>query len=129
MPAPYSLDLRSHLIKAIEEEQQSIAEAARRFLVSYDFAYDLWKRYQQTGSLEPKKVGGQTPPKVDKAGEELIKGWLQERPDLTLRALCDRYQQDVGITVAKSSMDRALKRAGISFKKKPVRFQKIPCRA
>ena len=120
MPAPYSLDLRKLLIKAIEEEKLSIAEAARRFLVSYDFAYDLWNRYRETGSLEAKKVGGNKQPKVDKAGEELIKSWLQVQPDLTLPALCDRYQQEVGVTMGTRSMGRALKRMGMSFKKKPI---------
>ena len=112
MPAPYSTDLRKRLIKAIKEENLSIAEAARRFLVSYDFAYHLWKRYQETGSLEPKKV-------------ERVKSWLLERPDLTIPALCERYQQEIGVTMASSSMGRALKRMGISFKKKYIRHKKI----
>lgn len=124
MPAPYSTDLRKRLIKAIEEQQLSISEAARRFLVSYDFAYDLWKRYQETGSVEPKKVGGNKQPKVDQAGEERIKSWLLERPDLTIHALCERYQQEMGVTIASSSMGRALKRMGISFKKKVHTTQK-----
>lgn len=118
MPAPYSTDLRKRLIKAIEQEKLSIAEAARRFLVSYDFAYDLWKRYQETGTIEPKKVGGNKQPKVDQAGEQRIKSWLLEQPDLTLQALCDQYQQEVGVTMGASSMSRALKRMAISFKKK-----------
>ena len=120
MPAPYSLDLRNRVIKAIEEENLSIAEVARRFLVSYDFAYDLWNRYQETGSIAAKKVGGNKQPKVDKAGEELIKNWLLECPDLTIPALCTRYQQEVGVSMGCSSMGRALTRIGFSFKKKRI---------
>ena len=120
MPAPLSIDLRKRLIKAIEAEKLSIAKAARRFLVSYDFANDLWERYQETGSLEPKKVGGNKQPKVDLAGEERIKSWLLTEPDLTLQALCERYQQEVGVSMGVSSMARALKRMGMSFKKKSV---------
>jgi putative transposase len=115
MPAPDSSDLRKRLIKAIEQEKLSIAEVARRFLVSYDFAYDLWNRYQETGSIEPKKVGGNNQPKVDLAGEERIKSGLLERPDLTLQALCDQYRQEVGVTMGTRSMGRALKRMGMSF--------------
>jgi transposase len=89
-------------------------------LVSYDFVYDLWHRYQETGSFAPKKVGGNQQPKVDKAGEALLKNWLLERPDLTITALCDRYQQEVGVSMGCSSMSRALTRMGFSFKKKRI---------
>ena len=123
MPAPYGLDLRKRIIDTIEEGKQSLPEIAKRFLVSYDFVYHLWKRYQQTGNLEAKKVGGRTPPKVDQAGEAKLKEWLEKQPDMTLLALCDKYRQEVGITLSKSSMDRALKRAGISFKKKVPTIQ------
>ena len=78
-----------------------------------------------TGQLGAKKVGGYNKPKVDKAGEEQIKVWLEEQSDLTLNQLCEKYEQQFQIKLGKSSMDRALKRAKISVKKKPIRFKKI----
>jgi len=122
MPAPYSNDLRKRVINAIKDDNQTISSAAKRFNVSYDFVSALWNSYQITGSIEPKKVGGYTKPKVDSIGEEQIKQWLTENPSLTLEKLCDKYEQNFKIEIGKSSMDRALKRANITVKKKSVRY-------
>lgn len=122
MPAPYSNDLRKKVINVIKDDNQTISLAAKRFNVSYDFVYALWNNYQITGSIEPKKVGGYTKPKVDSIGEEQIKQWLTENPSLTLEELCDKYEQNFQIKIGKSSMDRALKRANITVKKKSVRY-------
>lgn len=92
--------------------------------MSYYFVYRLCKHYQSTGTLEAKKVGGYTQPKVDKVGEEQIKAWLAESPDLTLNQLCEKYQHQFQITLGKSSMDRALKRADIRVKKKAHTIRK-----
>ena len=121
MPAPYSIDIRKRVIDAIKEGEQSKPEIAKRFSVSYHFVRSLWFHYQETGSVEPKQVGGYTLPKVDKAGEKQLKIWLDEKPDLTLIELCDKYDQHFKVKMGKSSMDRALNRAGISVKKKSLR--------
>ena len=48
-----------------------------------------------------------------------IKAWLIKEPDLTLNDLCDRYAKHFGISMGKSSMDRALKRMNLRYKKSP----------
>ena len=118
MPKPYSLDLRTKIIETLKESEQTISSTAKLFKVSYDFVASLWKKYQETGHVEPKKVGGCTRPKVTKEGEEQIKIWLKENPSLTLNELCQKYEQIFQIKMGKSSMDRALKRAKITVKKK-----------
>ena len=122
MPAPYSNDLRQKIINAIEHKNHTISSAAKHFDVSYKFVSNLLNLYQKTGSVQPKKVGGYTKPKVDSIGEEQIKQWLTENPSLTLEELCDKYEQNFQIKIGKSSMDRALKRANITVKKKSVRY-------
>jgi transposase len=94
MPAPYSNDLRKKVISVIKDDNQTISSAAKRFNVSYDFVYELWNNYKIMDSIEPKKVGGHTKPKVDSIGEEQIKQWLTENPSFTLEALCDKYEQN-----------------------------------
>jgi len=118
MPAPYSIDIRKRIVDTIKEGKQTKPEIAERFCVSYHFVRSLWIHYQATGSVEPKQVGGYTLPKVDKKGEEQLKIWLHKQPDMTLADLCDKYEDKFNIKMGKSSMDRALGRAGISFKKK-----------
>lgn len=118
MPIPYSLDLRKKIIETLQETNQTISSTAKSFRVSYDFVSQLWKKYKATGNIAPKKVGGCTKPKVTKDGEAQIKIWLKEKPSLTLNELCQQYEQTFQIKMGKSSMDRALKRAKITFKKK-----------
>ena len=120
MPAPYSNDLRERVIQAINIGRQSKAEIAQRFDVSNYFVYSLWHHYQETGSIIPKKMGGHVKPKVDKNGEKHLREWLANDPNLTLEQLCERYKEHFGIGMGKSSMDRALKRAKITVKKKPL---------
>lgn len=118
MPAPYSLDLRKKIVENLEEGKETISSVAKWFRVSYDFVSSLWKKYQETGNIAPKKIGGYTKPKVNKAGEEQLRIWLQKEPSLTLDELCKKYEQQFQIKIGKSSIDRALKRAEITVKKK-----------
>lgn len=124
MPSPYSNDLRIRIIQAIKSGKQSKPKIAQHFSVSNYFIYSLWSHYQETGSVNPKQIGGYVKPKVDKVGEEHIKEWLATDVDLTLEQLCNRYEEHFSIKMGTSSMDRALKRANITVKKKPIRSTK-----
>lgn len=125
MPKPYSHDLRKKVIEEIQEGLYSKPEIAQRFRISSSFIYNLWSRYETTGCYKAKPMGNTTPPKVDETGSDHIKEWLANEPDLTLNELCDKYDEHFGITMGKSSMDRALKRMNITYKKKPLRSKKI----
>lgn len=125
MPAPYSNDFRKKVIDEIQEGTHSKPEIAIRFRVSKSFIYSLWSRYKVTGSYEAKPTGSTTLPKVDEAGCEHIKEWLANESDLTLNDLCDKYAEHFKVVVGKSSMDRALKRMKISYKKKSLRPSKV----
>ena len=71
----YSLDLRERVVAAVEEGGLSRRQAAARFGVSYSSAI-LWvKRYRETGSLEPRQIGGYKPKKIVGA----YRDWLVER--------------------------------------------------
>lgn len=121
MPSPYSNDLRIRVIQAIKSGKQSKPKIAQHFSVSTHFVYTLWAHYQETGSVNPKQIGGYMKPKVDKEGEKHIAEWLANETDLTLEQLCDRYEARFSIKMGTSSMDRALKRANITVKKKSIR--------
>ena len=118
MPAPYSEDLRKKVIQAVEEGTLSKPQIALLFSVSKNFIYTLCDLYETTGCVSPKKMGGYTKPKVDPTGETLIQVWLAKEPSLSLATLCERYEDHFKIPVGTSSMGRALKRRGISRKKR-----------
>lgn len=120
MPISYSSDLRVKIIEEIQEEKHTKTEIAEQFRVSRSFVYGLWSRFEKTGSYEAKPRGNTTPPKVDATGEDHIREWLSNEPDLTLNDLCERYDEHFNILMGKSSMDRALKRMKITYKKKSL---------
>jgi hypothetical protein len=48
----------------------------------------------------------------------MIKSWLDEKNDLLLSELCDRFRERTGINVSIPTMHRALKKLGLRHKKK-----------
>ena len=117
MPAPYSIDFRQKIIDALEmgAKQTSVAE---QFDVSDSFISKLWHQYQETNCLKPKKMGGHVKPKVNIDGEKYIEVWIENDPSLTINQLCEKYEDTFNILMSESSMSRALKRMGMSYKKK-----------
>jgi transposase len=73
----YSVDLRSRIVSAIEEEGMSKAQAARTFRVSLSSVKRYAKKAERGESLAPKKRPG-SPPKLDakamKLWEETVEG-------------------------------------------------------
>jgi len=120
MPTSYSSDLRLKIIEEIQEEKYTKTEIAKQFRVSRSFVYTLWSRFKKTGCYEAKPRGNTRPPKVDATGEDHIREWLSNEPNLTLNDLCERYNEHFNILMGKSSMDRALKRMKITYKKKSL---------
>ncbi len=55
---------------------------------------------------------------MDGAGAEFIRGVLAEESELTLKELCQQYQERFAREVSKSSLDRALRRLGLTRKKR-----------
>ena len=118
MPAPYSIDFREKIISVLKLEEDSQKNIAERFNVSTPFISKLWKQHKETGTVAPKKVGGNVKPKVTPEGEDHLREWLLNEPDLTLGALCEKYKKHFHININVSSINRALKRMKITFKKK-----------
>jgi putative transposase len=80
------MDLRERVVAAVKVEGLSRRAAAARFGVSYSAAIEWLKRVEQTGSVEPRQVGGYKPRKISGAWRD----WLVERcreKDFTLRGL------------------------------------------
>ncbi len=115
MAAPLSQDLRRRIVGAVDDGSSARAAAAR-FEVSVSAAIKLVRRARETGSTEPKKIGGYRKPLL--AGhEDLLRELTCSRPGITLKqiqaALAER-----GIEAGHvSTIWWTLKRLGLSHKK------------
>src|SRR5215203_3609057 len=112
----YSVDLRSRIVSAIEEEGMSKAQASRTFSVSLSSVKRYAKKAERGESLAPKKRPG-SPPKLDPKAMKLLEEDLKERPFATLKERRDYVEGLSGISVSRSTMCRAIARLGPTRKK------------
>jgi transposase len=113
--ACYSRDLRERVLKLSEEGLPS-AEVAERLRVSRAWVDRMKQRYRETGTVEPRKVGGYRKSPLEPYAEE-IQRLIKEKPDRTLRELRDEIQ----VRVSLPAMWNAVKRLGYTLKKTPAR--------
>ena len=116
MAKPLDHDLRIRLVAAVESGM-SCRAAARRFDVGDATVIRLMRRYRETGSVRPAKMGGHRP-RVLEDERNWILARIAEEPDITTRALADELAER-GIKVSHVSVWNLLKRAEQSHKKRP----------
>jgi transposase len=110
------MDLRERVAKA--KGTGSSYAVAERFSVTDSWVRKIWIRARTSGSVAPLPRGGNRARKVDAAGEELIRGWLDEQPDLTIDELRARYLASRSVAVSEPAMRRTVNRMGLSRKKR-----------
>jgi putative transposase len=115
MSKPYSKDLRSRVVAAIEDGL-SRRQAAAHFDVGISTAIRWFQRLQETGSVSPLPMGGDH--RSHLTGQ---RDWLLERiaakPDLTLAAIREELAER-GCRVGHATVWRFFHKEKISFKKK-----------
>ena len=116
MPAPYSKDLRIRIYTSYCEGE-SVSQLSKRFKVSPQFIYNLIKRYQQTGHLNPTEHGGGKPLELQGAKEKYLRYLLKNQPDLTLAQLCEFHYKAWGVHLTSPGMLYNLKKLAITRKK------------
>jgi len=110
MGAAYAQDLRDRVLAAYDRGMKT-KEVSDLFQVSRSWARRLKQRRRETGETTPRPSGGATVIKIDLARlAELV----QENPDATIREL----HALLGADCVESAVGMALKRLGLSFKKK-----------
>jgi len=117
MPKPCSKDLRMRLIEEVESGA-SRREAAEWLNVSPSSAVKWFQRWEATGSVAPKPMGGSVSP-LDRHADWLLILTAQE-PDLTLNEIVARMHKE-GIPGSRTALHRFFERHEISVKKKPAR--------
>ena len=76
MGRPYSMDLRERVVAAVEQEGLSRRQAAARYGVGVSTAILLVRRFRETGSVAPGKMGGHRPKKLSGPWRE----WCSSAP-------------------------------------------------
>ncbi len=114
---PYSQDLRARVVQDVASGTSSQTAAAVKYSVSLAFVQKLMKRVRDTGSTAAKPATGGVTRRLA-AAEKLIRAAVKRNPDVTLNALCDQVEAELGLWSDDSMMSRELKRLGIPLKKR-----------
>ena len=120
MPKACSQDLRERVLEAVETGA-SRREAAERFEVSPSSAVKWIQRWQETGSIAAKPIGGSISP-LEKHADWLLM-LISEHPDLTLDEVIGAMRKR-RIAGSRSAVWRLFDRHSISFKKACTRRSK-----
>lgn len=119
MAKPYSIDLRARVIAAVETGGLSRHQAAHAFDVGVSTVITWVRRFRETGSMAPRKMGGYKPRAI--VGEHRI--FLLERTKagrFTLRGLVAELGER-GLKVDYRSVWNFVHEEKLSFKKNRAR--------
>lgn len=111
---PYSMDLRERVAAAVDEGEGPQREIARLFRVSLSFVSRLLQRRRQKGTLAPEPHGGGPTPVLSRDDQRLLQDMIREHNDDTL----DQLRQRCGFDCSLTTIWRALRRRGLTSKKK-----------
>lgn len=116
MPAAYPIELRERAVRAYESGSESYAVVAERFCVAIRALQRWVQLFRTTRSVVPLPRGGGNPSPIDLPVLEAV---IAERRDATSFELTAEYNRRVSQDrrVHRSSVHRALRRAGYVFKK------------
>ena len=118
MAYSHSLDLRRRIITAVSAGA-SAREAARRFDVSPSSAIKLVRRWLDTGSYVPRRVGGWKKRRL--SGEtDWLHAVMASQPDVTLMELQGRLAAK-GIRISLQAINTTLAALGYRYKKNRAR--------
>lgn len=115
MTRPYSEDLRQRVVCAVESGE-SCRTVAVRFDVAVSSVVKWSKRYRETGSVAPAKIGGYRRSVLEPHRDFIVER-ISQTPHLTLHGLKDELAAR-GVKVSHNAVWLFLRRQGLSFKKK-----------
>jgi transposase len=111
---PLSQDLRQRIVDTVARGEGSLSRISQRFLVNVSTIVRLLKRHRQTGTVEPKPHAGGRRPALGPDDLERLRALIREQPDATL----DELRERLGVSCSVMAVSRALRRLGITRKKK-----------
>jgi transposase len=121
--AAYSIDLRTKILSAWQNQEGSQREIAKRFKVSLSFVRDMLRRYRETNEIAALPQGGDRRSKLKIEDQKIVKEMVKENNDIYLREIQAAMQEKMGVEVSISSLSRTLNRLNLRRKKKQIRQQ------
>lgn len=115
MPAPFSPDLRSRIISALEAGQP-VATVAERFAVSQRTVRRYRQRWHAEGRLTIRRSPGRNR-RIPVDQEGLLRAQVEANPDASLRTHCQRWVDQTDVVLSLATMCRALQRLKLTRKK------------
>lgn len=114
----YSLDLRLKVLDAVDRGIPR-KEVVGTFGVSMPTIERYIRRRRQSGNLAPRPSPGRTPSMCATVGDRRAL-WVQleESSEATLERHCELWEEKRGVKVSVSTMSRAVRRLGWTFKKR-----------
>lgn len=113
----YSLDLRQKIIDVYSEGHISQRQLAKQFHVALSFIQKLLKQYREKGNIAPLVRIQQTPTKLDSKQLEVLQELVNTNKDATLEELRYKLEQETGVLISRSTVDRMLCRLNLTLKK------------
>ena len=120
----YSLDLRQKIVDAYRERNSSQRQLAKQFRVALSFIEKLLKQHRETGNIAPIVRTKQTPTKLNAEQLMVLKHIVETTNDAALEELRHQLQQQTGVLIGRSTVDRMLTRLNLTVKKKHCTQQK-----
>jgi transposase len=117
MAKSLSVDLRRRVIESIEQGMSRRA-TAKRYGVSAASAVRWHQQFKATGTVSPRKQGGDRRSKRIEAYAALIVEAITNQPDITLAELQARLSAEHGVHFAIGTLWRFFERRRITFKKR-----------
>ncbi len=116
MTAPLSQDLRRRIVRAVVKGS-SIRQAAARYEISPSAAVKLMRRWRETGSIMPERIGGHRRPVLE-PHRDLLRSLVEAKSGITLAELQSELRARGIVVQALSTIHLALRRLGLSRKKR-----------
>ncbi len=113
----YSLDLRQKIIDTYSNGGISQRQLAKRFRVTLSFIEKLLKRYREAGTIAPKVRTSQTPTKLSEEQLSVLSSIVKANNDATLNELRGQLEEQTGVLIGRSTLDRMLRFLNLSVKK------------
>lgn len=117
MPSAYPLELRQRVVRHYRETNSTQEETANIFKIGIT-TLRIYLRLEESNQLSPKVYKRGRQPIIFGTKLEQVKSWVEGKPDISLKSLCQKFKSRYKKKVSHSMMSRALDELNLNRKKK-----------
>ncbi|KII66884.1 hypothetical protein RF11_00329 [Thelohanellus kitauei] len=107
---------RKRIVDAYQKGQKA-SEISLVLGVARSTINSVIKIFNQSGRIDSNKRGYIKPEKLNEDQKEMIKSWVDDNAGIPLRTIVTKVQEEMDISVGKSTIDRILQRFHYSWKR------------